>query len=80
MNKIQRLIATGQKIFRTQDLARIWGIHNVKTLHTTVSRYSVNSSPLYPIQKGLYRSNSSITSYPSLGTVLSHPKLKGGHK
>lgn len=53
-NRMQKLIETGQKVFRSGDLARIWGITSRQNLHTTLSRYTQNNSPLYSIQKGLY--------------------------
>jgi len=50
---IQRLIALDKHIFRTSELALIWGISNRNTLHKTLSRYQ-KKSVLFRIQIGIY--------------------------
>ncbi len=47
------LLGQESHIFRTSDLAVLWGIMNKNTLLTTIRRY-VQREILYPIQKGMY--------------------------
>lgn len=47
------LARMGEVIFHTRDAAVIWGITNVNTLHTTLSRY-VRAGLLFRLQNSLY--------------------------
>lgn len=53
MYRISQLIASGQKMFHTADLAVIWGITDKNTLYTTIKRY-VAKKILFTIHKGFY--------------------------
>lgn len=53
MNKINELIKSGQTIFRTSDLAMLWGISNRSTLYTATQRL-IKQGVLTRIYKGLY--------------------------
>ncbi len=53
MYRISQLIASGQKMFHTADLAVIWGIADKNTLYTTIKRY-VAKRVLFTIYKGFY--------------------------
>lgn len=47
------LARMGEVVFHARDVAVIWGITNVNTLHTTLSRY-VCAGLLFRLQNGLY--------------------------
>lgn len=47
------LAKMGERVFHTADLENIWGITDVNTLHTTLSRY-VRAGLLWRIYRGLY--------------------------
>mgnify|MGYP001598808201 CR=1 FL=1 len=51
--RFSRLAAMGEQVFHTDDLANLWNIRNVSTLHMTLSRY-VSQGFLHRVQKGLY--------------------------
>lgn len=53
MYRISQLLASGQKMFHTADLAVIWGISDKNTLYTTIKRY-VAKKVLFTIHKGFY--------------------------
>jgi predicted transcriptional regulator of viral defense system len=79
------LLEHDQHVFRTADLAVLWGISNKNTLRTTIKRY-MQRGILYPIMRGLYSTRSlnklhpyelgcaiaGSYSYVSTETVLSH--------
>jgi predicted transcriptional regulator of viral defense system len=51
--RFARLAALGEQVVHTGDLANLWNIRNVSTLHMTLARY-VTQGLLFRIQKGLY--------------------------
>jgi predicted transcriptional regulator of viral defense system len=53
MNYKAALLQQDKKIFKTDDLAVIWGITNRNTLLTTIKRY-LKQKILFSIRKGLY--------------------------
>lgn len=53
MYRISQLLASGQKMFHTADLAVIWGITDKNNLYTTIKRY-VAKKVLFTIHKGFY--------------------------
>lgn len=53
MYRINKLIATGRRIFYTDDLQLIWDVKRSNTLYTTLKRY-VQKGILYRIKKGIY--------------------------
>ena len=52
-NKIKILLQDGRILYRTQDLAVLWGINNANTLYTTIKRY-VKRGVFIKIYKGFY--------------------------
>jgi len=53
MYRINKLIATGKKIFYIDDLRLIWKVRKSNTLYTMLKRY-VQKGILYRIKKGIY--------------------------
>ena len=53
MYRITQLLQQSRTLFHTQDLAILWEIENINTLHTTISRY-VKKGILNRIHKGFY--------------------------
>ncbi|PIP52081.1 hypothetical protein COX09_03555 [Candidatus Beckwithbacteria bacterium CG23_combo_of_CG06-09_8_20_14_all_47_9] len=53
INKLDRLLKTGQKLYHTQDLALLWQIANRNTLYTAIKRL-VKKQILVSVRKGLY--------------------------
>jgi len=51
--RIARLVATGECLFHTTDLAVLFGISNLNTLRVTLHRLT-DAGILYRIQRGLY--------------------------
>lgn len=47
------LARMGEVVFHARDVAVIWGMTNVNTLHTTLSRYA-HAGLLFRLQHGLY--------------------------
>lgn len=72
VNKQDLLLKSGCRLFHTQDLAVLWGVHNRNTLYTTIKRY-VQNGILIKIIKGLYSTVplSHIDKY-ALGSALIH--------
>lgn len=52
-NQQKALLEQNTRIFKTSDLAVLWGIENKNTLWTTIKRYA-HRKILYKIHKGLY--------------------------
>ncbi len=52
-NRFLIIAKTKEQIFNIDDLARIWGIKNRRTLAVTLNRY-VSSGLIYRIYRGLY--------------------------
>lgn len=52
-SRFAALARMGEVVFHARDLAVIWGIVNVNTLHTTLSRYA-RAGLLFRLQNGLY--------------------------
>ena len=53
MYRISGLIQLDRKIYHTNDLAILWGIHSKNTLYKTITRY-MDKGVLFPVYKGLY--------------------------
>lgn len=51
--RFAELAKQGEIIFHTKDLANLWGITNLNTVHTTLKRYTRNGL-LHRIYKGFY--------------------------
>ncbi len=52
-NRIALLSRMGEQVFHIDDLANIWKISNINTLHTTLKRYT-KQGILYRIYRGFY--------------------------
>lgn len=52
-DKQKLLLQTNQRIFKTSDLALLWGIQNRNTLTKTIQRY-IDRGILFRLYKGLY--------------------------
>jgi len=53
MNYKSALLKQNKKIFKTDDLALLWGITNRNTLRTTIKRY-LKDKTFYSIRRGVY--------------------------
>ncbi|MFH2022071.1 MAG: hypothetical protein ABIJ33_02200 [Patescibacteria group bacterium] len=53
LNKIEKLLASSQNVFTTQDLAVIWGVTNAVSLHANI-QYYVGLGKIKRIHKGIY--------------------------
>lgn len=71
-DRLSILLKQNRKLFHTNDLALIWNISNIQTLHTTISRY-IKKGILLHIHKGFYSIAplSDISPY-SLGIAYLH--------